>query len=129
MSSLASLQVGSLVSYLVAFFVPALDAIFPALLTGYPRRRFVSATAVAAVIWALYAFFIGRLGGKAFEDNEWAGLLIAFGASIAISAVIEAGRRLWARSRRQVPATESEDGQAAQPVANPAPVTKSRRTG
>ena len=226
MSSLASLQVGSLVSYLVAFFVPALDAIFPALpgetvvialgvatagsadpriallvacaaagaflgdnvcyllgrrfgpavqrrffgkpkgqrarawaersldrfgpqlivvcrfvpggrtavmltcgLTGYPRRRFVSATAVAAIIWALYAFFIGRLGGKAFEDNEWAGLLIAFGASIAISAVIKAGRRLWARSRRQVPATESEDGQAAQPVANPAPVTESRRTG
>jgi hypothetical protein len=68
-------------------------------LTGYPRRRFAVATAVAAVIWALYAFFIGRLGGQVFEDNPWAGLVIAFAASIAISAVIEAIRRLLAHRR------------------------------
>jgi membrane-associated protein len=73
-------------------------------LTGYPRRRFVAATAVAAVIWALYAFFIGRLGGQAFEDNPWAGLVIAFGASIAISALIEGIRRLLARHRRRATA-------------------------
>ena len=42
-------------------------------LISYDRRKFVTATAVAAVIWALYAFFIGRLGGKAFEDKPWAG--------------------------------------------------------
>ena len=29
-------------------------------LIGYPRRRFVAATACAGVIWASYAFFIGR---------------------------------------------------------------------
>jgi membrane-associated protein len=68
-------------------------------LTGYPRRRFVPATAVAAVIWALYAFFIGRLGGQAFEDRPWAGLVIAFAASVAISGLIEAVRRLIARRR------------------------------
>jgi membrane-associated protein len=198
MSALASLQVDSLLSYLIAFVIPALDAIFPVLpaesaiialgvatagsadpriallvgcaaagaflgdnlsyligrrfgpaverrffttpkgararawaersldrfgmpliivcrfipggrtavtltcgLTGYPRRRFVTAAAVAAVIWALYAFFIGRIGGQAFEDNPWAGLVIAFGASIAISALIEAIRRLLARRRRR----------------------------
>jgi membrane-associated protein len=198
MSALASLQAGSALSYLIAFVVPALDAIFPVLpaesaiialgvatagsadpriallvgcaaagaflgdnlcyllgrrfgpavqrrffatpkggrarawaerslekygtplivvcrfipggrtavtltcgLTGYPRRRFAAATAVAAVIWALYAFFIGRLGGRAFEDNPWAGLVIAFGASIAISALIEGVRRLLARRRRR----------------------------
>jgi membrane-associated protein len=65
-------------------------------LTGYPRRRFTAATAVAAAIWVLYAFFIGRIGGRAFEDSPWAGLAIAFGASIAISAAIEAIRRLRA---------------------------------
>jgi membrane-associated protein len=70
-------------------------------LTEYPRRRFAIATAVAAVIWALYAFFIGRLGGQAFEDNPWAGLLIAFGASIAISGLIEGIRRLLARRRKR----------------------------
>jgi membrane protein DedA with SNARE-associated domain len=72
-------------------------------LTGYPRRRFTAATAVAAVIWALYAFFIGRLGGRAFEDSPWAGLVIALGASVAISAVIEVIRRLLARRRRHRP--------------------------
>lgn len=66
-------------------------------LTGYPRRRFVTATAAAAVIWALYAFFIGRLGGKAFEDNPWAGLLIAFGAATAVSLAVEGVRRLRGR--------------------------------
>jgi membrane-associated protein len=73
-------------------------------LTEYPRRRFVIATAAAAIIWALYAFFIGRLGGQAFEDNPWAGLLIAFGASIAISAMIEGIRRLLARRRKRASA-------------------------
>jgi membrane-associated protein len=68
-------------------------------LTGYPRRRFVAATAAAAVIWAVYAFLIGRIGGRAFEDNPWAGLGLAFGASIAVSAVIEVIRRLRNRGR------------------------------
>ena len=73
-------------------------------LTGYPRRRFVVSTAIAAVIWALYAFFIGRLGGSAFEDKPWAGLLIAFGVTIAVSLVVEAVRRLL-RARRGVTAS------------------------
>ena len=77
-------------------------------LIGYPRRRFVAATAVAAVIWALYAFFIGRIGGQAFEDNPWAGLVVAFAASVAISAVIEVIRRLLARRRRRASAERRE---------------------
>jgi membrane-associated protein len=70
-------------------------------LTGYPRRRFIMATALAAVIWALYAFFLGRIGGRVFKDNPWAGLIVAFGASIVISAAIEGIRRLRARRRRR----------------------------
>ena len=66
---------------------------------GYPRRRFVAATAVASVIWAVYSFFIGRLGGKAFEDQPWAGFAVAFGITIAVSVVIEVIRRIM-RSRR-----------------------------
>ena len=68
-------------------------------LVGYQRRRFVAATAVAAVIWALYAFLIGRLGGRAFEHNIFAGLAVAFGASIALSGIIELIRRLHGRGR------------------------------
>jgi hypothetical protein len=69
---------------------------------GYPRRSFVPATAVAAVLWACYAFFIGRLGGRAFEDRPWIGLLVAFGAVSVVSVLIELGRRIlrW-RSRRR----------------------------
>jgi membrane-associated protein len=62
-------------------------------LVGYNRRVFVAATAVAGVIWACYAFFIGRLGGQAFEDRPWAGLLLAFGIALAASAIIELFRR------------------------------------
>jgi membrane protein DedA with SNARE-associated domain len=86
-------------------------------LTGYPRRRFAAATAVAAVIWALYTFLIGRIGGQAFEDDPWAGLVIAFGASVAISALIEVARRLLAYRRRR---TSAEAARA---------VRVSRRTG
>jgi hypothetical protein len=67
-------------------------------LIGYQRRWFVVVAAVAAVIWALYAFFIGRLGGKAFEDRPRAGFLVAFGGTVLVSALIEAARRI--RSRR-----------------------------
>lgn len=97
-------------------------------LTGYPRRRFVAATALAAVIWALYAFFIGRIGGQAFEDNPWIGLVIAFGASIAVSAVIEAIRRLLARRRGRAGAeADANDGGTAADGENP--LTASRPTG
>lgn len=79
-------------------------------LTGYPRRRFTAATAVAAAIWALYAFFIGRIGGQAFEDSPWAGLVIAFCASIAISAAIEVIRRMLARWRARTAGSRRKAG-------------------
>ncbi len=62
---------------------------------GYPRRSFVPATACAGAIWASYAFFIGRIGGKTFEDRPWAGLLLALALALVVSAVIEAARRAW----------------------------------
>ena len=64
---------------------------------GYPRRRFAAATAAAAVIWAGYSFFLGRLGGRAFEGHPWVGFALAFGITILISGLIEAIRRLRAR--------------------------------
>ena len=67
-------------------------------MVGYQRRRFVVATAVAGMIWAAYSFLIGRLGGRVFEDKPWAGLLLAFGVTLAVSGLIEVTRRI--RSRR-----------------------------
>jgi membrane-associated protein len=79
----------------------------------YDRRRFVIATAAAGLIWASYSFFIGRLGGKAFEDKPWAGLLLALGIAVAISGIIEAIRRIRSRRSRRARSTESDRGQAA----------------
>jgi membrane-associated protein len=71
-------------------------------LVGYSRRRFMAATAIAAVIWALQAFLIGRLGGRAFEDQPLLGLATAFAGSVALTLLIEAGRRAWDwRQRRR----------------------------
>ncbi len=86
-------------------------------IVGYQRRRFVIATAAAGVIWACYSFFIGRLGGKAFEHKPWAGLLLALGLTLAVSAVIELVRRLRARRTRRT------RGQAAAPTATGAPAS------
>ena len=68
-------------------------------IVGYPRRRFVVATAVAGVIWASYSFFIGRLGGRAFEHTPWAGFAVAFGVTIAVSVLVELIRRIVSRRR------------------------------
>jgi membrane-associated protein len=77
---------------------------------GYPRRRFVIATALAGTPWALYCFFIGRLGGRAFEDKPWAGLLVAFGITLAVSGLIELIRRIRRSRRLAVPGGEPVRG-------------------
>lgn len=71
-------------------------------LVGYQRRSFVIATAVAAVIWASYAFLVGRLGGQAFADKPWVGLLLALGIVLLVSAIVEVLRRTrpWRWLRR-----------------------------
>jgi membrane protein DedA with SNARE-associated domain len=78
----------------------------------YDRRRFIIATAIAGVIWACYSFFLGRLGGKAFEDKPWAGLLIAFGGTLAVSGLIELVRRLRAQRRAEEQGQGGAQGQA-----------------
>lgn len=68
----------------------------------YPWPRFAVATICAGIIWACYAFFLGRLGGKAFEDRPWLGFVLAFGVALAVSAIVELLRRTrpWRVLRR-----------------------------
>ena len=68
-------------------------------LIGYPRRSFILGTGLAGVLWASYAFFIGRLGGQTFEGRPWAGLLVGLGITLAVSGVIEVARRFRRRAR------------------------------
>jgi membrane-associated protein len=67
--------------------------------THFNRRQFVVATAISAVIWASYAFFLGRIGGKAFEGRSWLGLVVALGVALVVSGLIEVVRRLRRRQR------------------------------
>lgn len=71
-------------------------------LIRYPWPRFAVATAVAAAVWAAYAFLAGRIGGKAFEDRPLVGFAVAFGGALAISGLIDLTRRViaWRRGRR-----------------------------
>jgi membrane-associated protein len=86
-------------------------------LIGYPRRSFVLGTAVAGILWASYAFLLGRIGGQAFEGRPWAGLLVGLGLTVAVSGVIEAARRiLRQRRQRQAGARPGRPGSAADPA-------------
>lgn len=63
----------------------------------YDRRKFLIATAVAGTAWALYAFLAGRLGGRAFEDRPWIGLLAASAATLTVTTLVTLIRRLTSR--------------------------------
>jgi membrane-associated protein len=65
---------------------------------GYPWRRFVVFDAIAATIWAVYASLLGYLGGHAFEQQPWKGLLLAFAIAFAVTGAVELFR--WWKRRK-----------------------------
>ena len=68
-------------------------------ITNQPRRWFMGWVAVAGVIWATYASLLGYLGGQAFQDNHTLAFLVAFGAALGITVLIEVIRHF--RNRDQ----------------------------
>lgn len=95
---------------------------------GYPRRRYLTATACAGILWASYAFFLGRLGGRLFEDQLWIGLLLGLGLGLGVSVLIEVARRVWqwrarvVRERHQDHPPDALAGQVAELDDRPATV-------
>jgi membrane protein DedA with SNARE-associated domain len=65
----------------------------------YPWARFALFDAIAAVGWALYASLLGYVGGHAFEEAPWKGLLLALGIAFAVTGSIELVR--WALRRQK----------------------------
>jgi membrane protein DedA with SNARE-associated domain len=63
----------------------------------FPWRRFAMFDAIAAGVWALYASLLGYFGGRAFEDEPWKGLVLAFGIALATAGGVELVR--WWRRR------------------------------
>ena len=54
---------------------------------------------ISGVIWALYAFAIGRIGGTTFASKPWLGLVVALGLACAVTLMVEGARRIlqWRR--------------------------------
>ncbi|MEP6853177.1 MAG: DedA family protein [bacterium] len=92
---------------IVARFIPGgrTAVTLTAGITHYPVARFRTAVGIAAVLWTAYAFGIGLIGGKTFENNTLAAFGLAFGVAAVISVLVEVVRRLMAR--RKAPAEES----------------------
>jgi membrane-associated protein len=100
-------------------------------LVEYRRRTFVAATACAGVIWACYAFFLGRLGGQAFQDRPWVGLVLAFSVALVITGLTEVVRRLrpWRWFSRGAPGQRAEPAEPTGPAQPTAPTEPAEPTG
>ena len=85
---------------IIARFIPAGRTVVTvsAGTLAFPWNRFVLFDAIAAVIWALYASLLGYFGGKAFEQQPWKGLLLAFAIAFGVTGSIELIR--WLKRRR-----------------------------
>jgi membrane-associated protein len=68
-------------------------------ITRQPRTWFVKWIAVAVVIWATYAALLGRIGGKAYEDDHTKAFLVAFGLALSMTVLIEVVRHVWKKRR------------------------------
>ena len=58
-------------------------------ITGQSRRWFMKWSAIAAVIWGLYATLLGFIGGKSFQDNHTKAFLTAFSIAIVSTVLVE----------------------------------------
>ena len=82
---------------LVARFVPGgrTATTFTAGVVKLPwPTRFVPFSALAAVLWSTYAALLGYLGGVAFENRPWLGLLVALSLAFGIAGLVEGVRRV-----------------------------------
>ena len=83
---------------------------FGAGILQYRYARFLGFDVLAGILWATYAALIGYIGGKAFEESPFKGILFALAIAFALAALIEGGRWLKRRQARQGGVAEPAPG-------------------
>jgi len=76
-------------------------------LTRQPYWWFARWDALAVLIWASYAACLGAIFGNRFKDNHTVAFLLAFGAALSITIIIEAVRHVRGRDKEPEPAEET----------------------
>lgn len=76
---------------LVARFIPIGRVVvnLTAGATGFPRRLFVSLTAMSAVLWAAYSVAVGAVAGTWFKDNHLLGVVVAIAVAMVLGLIID----------------------------------------
>ncbi|HST63758.1 MAG TPA: DedA family protein [Mycobacteriales bacterium] len=69
--------------------------------TEFPWRSWMLADLAGVVLWSAYNTGLGRLGGAAFENQTWKGLVLAFGLALLTAAILEGARWLLGRRATQ----------------------------
>jgi membrane-associated protein len=74
---------------LAARFVPGgrTSAAVAAGFVRFPAGRYVGWSALAGVLWSMYAAGLGYLGGTVFTERPWAALLVALAVATAVGLV------------------------------------------
>jgi membrane protein DedA with SNARE-associated domain len=70
-------------------------------ITGQSRRWFMKWSAIAGVIWGLYATLLGFIGGKSFQDNHTKAFITAFSLAVVATVIVEIVRHF--RTRHSTP--------------------------
>jgi membrane protein DedA with SNARE-associated domain len=76
-------------------------------LTRQSHLWFAKWVALAALIWASYAACLGAIFGNRFKNDHTVAFLLAFGAALSITIIIEAVRHVRRRGKEPEPAEET----------------------
>jgi membrane protein DedA with SNARE-associated domain len=81
---------------------------------GYPRRRFMIFSAIAAVTWAVYSMLIGVVAGAWFEHHPLLAMVVGVVVGVLLGVVLDQVVRRLTR-RRAVERTEEALAHAVAP--------------
>ena len=81
--------------------------------SGLTHQRwawFAKWIAVAAVIWATYAAVLGYVFGSTFQDNHTLAFILAFGAALSVTVILEVVRHQRVKvAKRRAGTAEADD--------------------